>query len=155
MPLIIYDTFAPDGDYPAVKAEDVEFLPDGSQFTAICENEKVKAFVPAVGVHNVYNALCAMCVGKKLVFTLQESADALKNFTPEGMRQNVRNVLSYTFIEDCYNANPDSMKASLVTLNTIKKTRSIAVLGDMGELGTDERALHYSVGEHFAEKGID
>ena len=138
-----------------MKAENIEFLPDGSQFTAVCENESVKAFVPAVGVHNVYNALCAMCVGKKLGFTLQESATALKNFVPEGMRQNVRNVLSYTFIEDCYNANPDSMKASLVTLNTIKKTRSIAVLGDMLELGSFSDEAHYEVGKFAAEQKTD
>ena len=140
---------------PYMKAKDIEFLPDGSQFTAICENESVKAFLPAVGVHNVYNALCAMCVGKKLGFTLQESADALKNFAPEGMRQNVRSVLSYTFIEDCYNANPDSMKASLVTLNTIKKTRSIAVLGDMLELGSFSDEAHYEVGKFAAEQKTD
>ncbi len=138
-----------------MKAENIEFLPDGSQFTAVCENESVKAFVPAVGVHNVYNALCAMCVGKKMGFTLQESADALKNFAPEGMRQNVRNVLSYTFIEDCYNANPDSMKASLVTLNTIKKTRSIAVLGDMLELGSFSDEAHYEIGKFAAEQKTD
>ena len=138
-----------------MRADDIKFLPDGSQFTAICENESVKAFVPAVGVHNVYNALCAMCVGKKLGFTLQESADALKNFAPEGMRQNVRSVLSYTFIEDCYNANPDSMKASLVTLNTIKKERSIAVLGDMLELGSFSDEAHYEVGKFAAEQKTD
>ena len=130
-----------------MKAEDVKFLPDGSEFTAICENESVKAFVPAVGIHNVYNALCAMCVGKKIGFTLSEAAVALENFAPEGMRQNVREVKGYTFIEDCYNANPDSMKASLVTLNTIKKTRSIAVLGDMLELGSYSDTAHYEVGK--------
>ncbi|MBR6551741.1 MAG: UDP-N-acetylmuramoyl-tripeptide--D-alanyl-D-alanine ligase [Clostridia bacterium] len=130
-----------------MKAEDVKFLPDGSEFTAVCENERVKAFVPAVGIHNVYNALCAMCVGKKMGFTLSEAAVALKNFAPEGMRQNVREVKGYTFIEDCYNANPDSMKASLVTLNTIKKTRSIAVLGDMLELGSYSDTAHYEVGK--------
>ena len=96
-----------------------------------------------------------MCVGKKLGFTLQESADALKNFAPEGMRQNVRKVLNYTFIEDCYNANPDSMKASLVTLNTIKKTRSIAVLGDMLELGSFSDEAHYEVGKFAAEQKTD
>jgi UDP-N-acetylmuramoyl-tripeptide--D-alanyl-D-alanine ligase len=63
------------------------------------------------------------------------------------MRQNVREVKSYTFIEDCYNANPDSMKASLVTLNTIKKKRSIAVLGDMLELGDYSNTAHYEVGK--------
>lgn len=138
-----------------MKAKDVRFLPDGSEFTAVCCGEEVKAFVPAVGIHNVYNALCAMCVGKKLGFTLKESADALKNFAPEGMRQNVRAVNEYVFIEDCYNANPDSMKASLVTLNTIKKTRSIAVLGDMLELGAYSNEAHFTVGEFAAEQKTD
>ncbi len=139
--------FGIDNENLYMKAEDIKFLPDGSEFTAVCENESVKAFVPAVGVHNVYNALCAMCVGKKMGFTLAEAATALKNFAPEGMRQNVREVMSYTFIEDCYNANPDSMKASLVTLNTIKKNRSIAVLGDMLELGDYSNTAHYEVGK--------
>ncbi|MBE6748900.1 MAG: UDP-N-acetylmuramoyl-tripeptide--D-alanyl-D-alanine ligase [Ruminococcaceae bacterium] len=138
-----------------MKAENIRFLPDGSEFTAICESEQVEAFVPAVGIHNVYNALCAMCVGKKLGFTLQEASNALKNFAPEGMRQNVRQVMDYTFIEDCYNANPDSMKASLVTLNTIKKTRSIAVLGDMLELGSFSDEAHFTVGKFAAEQKTD
>ena len=138
-----------------MKAEDIKFLPDGSEFTAVCENERVKAFVPAVGVHNVYNALCAMCVGLKIGFTLQEAASALKNFAPEGMRQNVREVNGYTFIEDCYNANPDSMRASLITLNTIKKTRSIAVLGDMLELGTYSDTAHYEVGKTAGKQKTD
>jgi len=148
-------TFGIDSENLYMKAEDISFLPDGSEFTAICENEKVKAFVPAVGVHNVYNALCAMCVGLKCGFTLQEAAEALKNFAPEGMRQNVREVKSYTFIEDCYNANPDSMKASLTTLNTIKKSRSIAVLGDMLELGSYSETAHYDVGKFAGEQKTD
>ena len=144
--------FGIDSENLYMKAEDVEFLPDGSEFTAVCENDRVKAFVPAVGIHNVYNALCAMCVGKKMGFTLAEAAGALKNFAPEGMRQNVREVKGYTFIEDCYNANPDSMKASLVTLNTIKKTRGIAVLGDMLELGDYSDTAHYEVGKIAAQE---
>ena len=138
-----------------MKASNVKFLPDGSEFVASCEGEEVVAFVPAVGVHNVYNALCAMCVGKKLGFSLKEAAGALKNFAPEGMRQNVRSVNGYVFIEDCYNANPDSMKASLVTLNTIKKSRSIAVLGDMLELGSYSDEAHLAVGKFAAEQKTD
>lgn len=148
-------SFGIDGENLYMKAENINFLSEGSEFTAVCENERVKAFVPAVGVHNVYNALCAMCVGKKMGFTLTEAAEALKNFAPEGMRQNVREVKGYTFIEDCYNANPDSMKASLVTLNTIKKTRSIAVLGDMLELGDYSDTAHYEVGKIAGDEKTD
>ena len=57
-------------------------------------------------------------------------------------------------MDDCYNANPVSMKASLDVLATALG-RKVAILGDMGELGTDERSLHYTVGEHAAEKNID
>lgn len=147
--------FGIEGENLYIKAEDISFLPDGSEFTAVCEGEKVKAFVPAVGIHNVYNALCAMCVGLTLGFTLSEAAASLKNFEPEGMRQNVRKVKEYTFIEDCYNANPDSMKAALKTLNTIKSSRSIAVLGDMLELGSFSDKAHYEVGKFASEEKTD
>ena len=57
-------------------------------------------------------------------------------------------------IDDCYNANPVSMKASVDVLAKAPG-RKIAVLGDMGELGAAERELHAMVGRHFAGKGID
>ena len=57
-------------------------------------------------------------------------------------------------MDDCYNANPMSMKASLDVLATALG-RKVAILGDMGELGANERALHYTVGEHAAKKNID
>jgi UDP-N-acetylmuramoyl-tripeptide--D-alanyl-D-alanine ligase len=59
-----------------------------------------------------------------------------------------------TIIDDCYNANPMSMKEALNILNTASG-RKIAVLGDMGELGVNERALHREVGEHMADLAID
>lgn len=60
----------------------------------------------------------------------------------------------YTVVDDCYNANPVSMKASLDVLKEAKG-RKVAVLGDMGELGTDETALHAEVGTHAGTCGID
>ena len=60
----------------------------------------------------------------------------------------------YTLLDDCYNAGPDSMKGALDTLN-YALTRKVAVLGDMGELGTNSEALHASVGTHMADLHID
>ena len=60
----------------------------------------------------------------------------------------------YTVVDDCYNANPVSMKASLDVLKEAKG-RKVAVLGDMGELGSEEKKLHGMVGTHFAGKKID
>ncbi len=57
-------------------------------------------------------------------------------------------------IDDCYNANPVSMKAAIDLLATAPG-RKVAILGDMFELGENEKAMHGEVGEYAAEKGID
>lgn len=69
-------------------------------------------------------------------------------------RTNMLHVKDMLVIDDCYNANPVSMKASLDVLSQASG-RKIAVLGDMGELGTAKEELHYGVGEYLAEKEID
>ncbi len=138
-----------------IYAENIVAGTEGTHFTAVTKNEKAEIFVPAAGIHNVYNALCALGVGKELGISLEEGADGIKKFIPEGMRQKITKVKDYVFIEDCYNANPDSMKASLSTLNTIKTKRSIAVLGDMLELGTYSEKAHRETGEFAALKNTD
>ena len=71
-----------------------------------------------------------------------------------GGRSNLIEKNGITVIDDCYNANPVSMQASIDVLSGASGRR-IAVLGDMGELGADERELHAMVGRHFAGKEID
>lgn len=136
-------------------AENIVQNADGNRFTVVYGDEKAEVFVSAVGLHNVYNALCAMCVGVVLGYTLEESAESVADFEPEGMRQKLREVKGMTFIEDCYNANPDSMRAALETLETLKKTRTVAVLGDMLELGSYSEKAHREVGEKAAQTGCD
>lgn len=138
-----------------IYAEDIVPDSNGTKFTVVFGDERAKVFVPAVGIHNVYNALCAMCVGVTLGCTLAQSAEGVADFQPEGMRQKTTEVKGMTFIEDCYNANPDSMKAALETLATLKKTRTVAVLGDMLELGAYSTAAHREVGEKAAKTGCD
>ena len=69
-------------------------------------------------------------------------------------RTNLIHTKGMTVIDDCYNANPMSMKASLDVLHD-GEGRRVAILGDMGELGEDEAALHEGVGIHAATCGID
>lgn len=110
--------------------------------------------IPIAGEHNVYNALAAVGVARELGLTAEEMKRGIESVQTIGGRSNLIHRNGMTIIDDCYNANPVSMKASIDVLSKAEG-RKIAVLGDMGELGADERALHYSVGEHFAGKGID
>lgn len=109
-----------------------------------------------LGIHNVYNAVLSYAVGKLAGLSDDEIKTGLLNFENAAMRQNIYENKGYTIIEDCYNASPESMNASLKVLCTkAKGGRSIAVLGDMLELGEYSKQLHRSVGESVAKLGID
>lgn len=110
--------------------------------------------IPIAGEHNVYNALAAVAVARELGLTTEEMRRGIEAVQTIGGRSNLIHKNGMTIIDDCYNANPVSMKAAIDVLSKAAG-RKIAVLGDMGELGADERKLHYSVGEHFSGKGID
>ena len=84
----------------------------------------------------------------------EEIREGLKKYTPVGGRANVKDTGRFTVINDCYNANPNSMFASLTSLCSVKGER-VAILGDMGELGDDKEKLHFSVGEKAGQLGLD
>lgn len=110
--------------------------------------------IPIAGEHNVYNALAAVCVARQLGLTVEEMKRGIESVQTIGGRSNLIEKDGISIIDDCYNANPVSVKASIDVLS-VAKGRKIAVLGDMGELGANERELHAMVGSHFAGKQID
>lgn len=114
-----------------------------------------KITVPTVGIHNVYNALAAFAVGITLNIEPEKIATALSSYVPTGMRQRLNTVGGRICIEDCYNASPDSMRASLGTLGNMNANKKIAVLGDMLELGDYSKEAHLSVGKMAGENNID
>lgn len=134
-----------------VVAENIDPTQLGSGFTVTYKGQRAQAFVPSQGVHNVYNGLCAIAVGLLLGMSLDECVRGLRNFAPEGMRQKITSVKGMVFIEDCYNANLDSMCAALETLKSLKINRTVAVLGDMLELGDFSKEAHQRVGEKAFE----
>ena len=113
-----------------------------------------RVHVAIPGAHNVYNAMAAAAVGLALGLSETEICAGIEAARTIGGRTNLIEAGGYLVIDDCYNANPVSMKAALDVLAQ-GEGRTIAVLGDMGELGTDEKQLHYEVGAYVAEKQID
>jgi len=111
------------------------------------------AYITIPGEHNVYNALAATAVGLELGLSLDEIKKGIAEAKTIAGRTNLIKANGYNVIDDCYNANPVSMEAALDVLSHAKG-RTIAILGDMGELGEDEKELHFGVGKCVAEKKI-
>ena len=138
-----------------IYAKQVENLGlDGLQCVISTPAGEFSAHIHIPGMHMVYNALAGTSVGLALGLTLEEIKTGIESAQTISGRNNIIHTEKYTIMDDCYNANPVSMKASLDVLSTALG-RKVAILGDMGELGADELALHYTVGEHAAQKQID
>ena len=140
-----------------VAAKDIYYKSFPSEFTiSDCEFGTFRVVIPCSGLHNVKDALAAYALATRLGFDPAKCAAALSNYQPAGMRQRFRKVRGMTVIEDCYNAAPESMEASLRILSDLSCDRfRIAVLGDMLELGAVSEEAHRKVGMLAANFGID
>ena len=128
---------------------------DGMSF--VLEDQEHGTFVvniPAMGRHNVANALAAYCAATRLGCDAKRVIHGLSNFEQTGRRQKVVDSEGVTVIEDCYNANPDSMKAALAMFKDFPCKRRFALLGDMLELGELSREAHEELGRLAAESGL-
>lgn len=144
-----------DQDKNVIYATDVEPLGlKGTSCTIHLPEGSFSCVVPIPGIHMVSNALAGSAVGSKLGLTTEEIKRGIESLPSIPGRNHIIQTDRLILLDDCYNANPVSMKASLDVLN-MGIGRKVAVLGDMGELGPDYAALHRSVGEYAAEIGID
>jgi UDP-N-acetylmuramoyl-tripeptide--D-alanyl-D-alanine ligase len=118
----------------------------------------VDVFVPLGGIGNLHNAIAAWAVCREFGISASQFDEAVKTLPPLSMRMDVKEVGAVTIIDDCYNANPASMKNAvefLMSLAGEQKKRSVFVCGDMAELGADSDRLHEELGEVIAEAKVD
>lgn len=135
-----------------IVSENIEDLGiEGCRFCVSLDGEKYEIAVKAAGVHNVYNALAAICVGRQMGVAAKDIVDGIGDFRPANMRMNVRHFGEVTVIDDCYNAAPDSIKAALSVLESVKSGRKIAVLGDVLEMGDFAEEALYKIGESITD----
>ncbi len=135
----------------AIRQEDdgMSFLLDDA------ENGCFMVHIPALGRHNVANALAAYCAASQLGLGPKEAIQQMKLFHQTGMRQHMLDSHGLRIIEDCYNANPTSMQAALEMFRDYPCKRRFAVLADMLELGDEARAEHEALGRLVANSRID
>lgn len=127
---------------------------DGSHCKLSWDSESITPTISLPGNHMVLNAMASALVGLELGLSGSEICTGIEALLPVSGRNNLISGPRYQVIDDCYNANPISMKASLDVLH-LSKDRKVAILGDMGELGTNEILMHNEVGAYAASLDLD
>ena len=128
----------------------------GSTYKIDLDGKTYNVNVTVGGNHFVLNSLCAIAIGRLFGIEMNDILDGIENFELTKRRMQVeKNNKGITIINDCYNANYDSMKAAIEYLGKINANRKIAVLGDMLELGEFSKTLHEKVGEEVGKNKID
>lgn len=126
----------------------------GSKAKAHVGETSFDIHVPLPGIHMVYNALVSVAIAKEYGLSEEEIIRGVESVKATAGRSNILTTSKYILIDDCYNANPVSMKAA-VDLLSMSDCRKVAILGDMFELGEKEKDLHFGVGEYAAANGVE
>lgn len=150
---LIYYGIDKDAD---VIASDIVQKDNETSFTIKFYGKTIKATIPVIGKHNIYNALSGFCVG--LIAQMQPSdiVSAMRGYQNTGLRQEISEHNGVKIIADCYNASPESMSAIINLLKDIETTgKKYCVLGDMLELGDYTEKAHEEVGREVGRKLFD
>jgi UDP-N-acetylmuramoyl-tripeptide--D-alanyl-D-alanine ligase len=146
------------GPNNAWRAQHLRMQEDGMEFEV--ETAKpgfARRFrIPLLGPHQVVNGLLALAVAGELGLTPDEASQGLAACKPAKLRLQLWNLGEVRFLDDSYNANADSMRAALDTLRQYPcRSRRVAVLGQMAELGAHAASAHEEIGRHAASVGVD
>jgi UDP-N-acetylmuramoyl-tripeptide--D-alanyl-D-alanine ligase len=139
-----------------VRASEITQSANGTDFTILEGAHRCRAQLPVPGLHMVQNALLGVAAGRIFGLSLEDCAAGLAAAPLTKARLQIKEIHGVQFIDDSYNANPDSMKAALRTLVELDADgKRIAVLGEMRELGDESERSHCEVGETAAVLGVD
>ncbi|MEZ5502637.1 MAG: UDP-N-acetylmuramoyl-tripeptide--D-alanyl-D-alanine ligase [Halioglobus sp.] len=128
---------------------------EGTSFTASTPVGDMAIRLLLPGLHNVTNALAAVAVGLACKLSLTEIRDGLEGLQPvDGRLRTLRSPQGAVVIDDCYNANPGSVRAAIDVLADCPGRR-VLMLGTMLELGVNSSALHREIGAYARTAGID
>ena len=125
---------------------------EGSALTVLAGERRIELFLPAYGRHLAYAALAAAAVGIELGLSDGQIAAGAADYAPVGRRARIIETPSLTVIDDCYNANPDSVKMAIASAGALGG-RLVCILGDMLELGELSEQMHREVGEAAGAAG--
>jgi UDP-N-acetylmuramoyl-tripeptide--D-alanyl-D-alanine ligase len=110
------------------------------------------------GYHNIYNACCAAAISAYLNMDKDDIKKGIEQADMQGSRMEIVRKNNRIIMNDCYNASPISTREAVSTLVLISEKnnmRSVAILGDMLELGDGSPMLHYEIGRYLSEKKVD
>jgi UDP-N-acetylmuramoyl-tripeptide--D-alanyl-D-alanine ligase len=139
-----------------VQATEIRQSAEGAEFTILEGAHRCRAQLPVAGLHMVQNALLAVAAGRTFGLSIEECAAGLAAAPLTKARLQIKHIGGVHFLDDSYNANPDSMKAALRTLIELDtEGKRIAVLGEMRELGAESDRGHHEVGETAASLAVD
>ena len=139
-----------------VMAKNAILSEDGSVYDTGVDGKNYKVEIGVGGNHFVLNSLCAIAIGNLLEISTEDILDGILHFELTKRRMQIEKLQNnVVVINDCYNANYDSMKAAIEYLGKIANYKKIAVLGDMLELGEFSERLHRQVGEVVAKDMLD
>src|SRR5437016_7038713 len=139
-----------------VRAIEIRQSAEGSEFTIVEGAHRCRAQLLVAGTHMVQNALLAVAAGRAFGLSIEECAAGLAAAPLTKARLQIKEIGGVQFLDDSYNANPDSMRAALRTLVELDaEGKRIAVLGEMRELGAESARAHREVGETAATLGVN
>jgi UDP-N-acetylmuramoyl-tripeptide--D-alanyl-D-alanine ligase len=139
-----------------IRASEISQSENGTDFTILEGAHRCRAQLPVPGLHMVQNALLAIAAGRVFGLSLEDCAAGLVAAPLTKARLQIKEIQGVHFLDDSYNANPDSMKAALHTLVELDADgKRIAVLGEMRELGSESEHGHREVGETAAALKLD